>query len=88
MCACRALTQLAWSVARLRHRPGSRWLDAYAQEVALRLALLEPQQLADVCWALAVVGYRPAPELLDHLDSTLAAWCVRRGPRAGGCRSR
>jgi len=44
---------VAWSLARLRHRPGTLWLEDYCEEARRRLPQLPPQQVLFVIVALA-----------------------------------
>jgi hypothetical protein len=70
---------------RMRYHPGQRWLDAYAQAVALKVQLLPPQQHALIVAVLRAMGYscrgRPFAWVMD--EAAVAAMCDREGSRGG-----
>lgn len=59
---------MAWACARLRHRPGIRWLASYVEEGGRRLPRLAPALVADLLWALAAWGHVPPPEWMAALE--------------------
>jgi hypothetical protein len=66
---------------RMRYHPGQRWLDAYAQALALKVQLLPPQRHALIVAVLRAMGYsckgRPFAWVLDA--AAVAAMCDRDG---------
>jgi hypothetical protein len=66
---------------RMRYHPGQRWLDSYAQVLALKVQLLPPQRHALIVAVLRAMGYscqgRPFAWVMD--EAAVAAMCDRDG---------
>jgi hypothetical protein len=75
---------------RMRYHPGQRWLDAYAQALALKVQLLPPQRHALIVAVLRAMGYsckgRPFAWVLD--EAAVAAMCDRDASSNSSRRSR
>ncbi|GFR44301.1 hypothetical protein Agub_g5513, partial [Astrephomene gubernaculifera] len=55
-----SIAATAWAVARLRLAPSADWVAALAEAAAATAPYMNGQDVANVMWALAALGYNPA----------------------------
>jgi hypothetical protein len=70
-----AASSVTWSLARAARDPGAAFWEALERTLIARASELEPQGVANVLWAFAVMGRRAPPALRNTLEAAAARFC-------------
>ena len=78
-----AASSVTWALARAERDPGAAFWEALERTLIARASELEPQGVANVLWAFAVMGRRAPPALQNTLEAAAARFCGCPPPEEG-----